>query len=190
MANICLNSIAFIAKNSNLNELERLYLDIEKISSNERNFGDLGNVLGIDSICDKYSYFIISTTTDWTPKPEIWSEILKGYSEIDFEYVSEESGCGIYVNTDESREIFEESYIAFYFDDQAKQKIKKSKLFKKDMVYDDYIYTTMRFKNDTELIESFNSVLRGSVSSLKDLTELLCINSIGFEIHPYSESFL
>lgn len=190
MANICLNNIDFIASDKNLKELERLYNDVEKISKSELNFGHLDNVLDITSISNNYSYFIISTTTSWTPKPEIWLDILKDYSDIDLEYTSEESGCGIFVNTDESREIFEESYIAYYFDDDAKEKIIKSKLFKNDMNYDDYVYTTMRFVDDIEVINSFNKVLRSSINNIKDLVKLLELNNIGFQIHSYAESFL
>ncbi len=190
MANICLNSIAFIVNNENLKELERLFNDIEKISESDSNFGYLDNVIETTSINETHSYFIISTTTSWTPKPDIWSDILKGYSDIDFEYISEEGGCSIFVNTDESREIFEESYIGFYFDDNAKEKIINSKLFRSDMNYEDYIYTTMRFNDDVDIINSFNKVLRGSINSVEDLMKLLEINNIGFQLHSYSDSFL
>lgn len=113
MANICVNNIAFIASNNNLKELKRLYNDIEKISNYDKNFGDLEEMFEITTLENIYSYFIISTATSWTPKPEVWDSILNEYSEIDYVYTSEECGFNIYINTDESREIFEESFVVY-----------------------------------------------------------------------------
>lgn len=133
MANDCFNGIVFYGKDSVV--LQKLRCQIERcISSSARNsFPYLFKLNGyteeeIKKICDRrdqfYScdpeiscdgstyYFQVDTVTAWTPHMEVFETLLQRTyrNRIQFVYIAEESGCGVYENSDRNGTYFKIRY--------------------------------------------------------------------------------
>lgn len=212
MPNWCLNDITFYTNNNNLKELKKLHKNISCIlnstSKIENGFGNswLGNIAefhnisykevpsrglvsSINEIDIETSSFRITTETAWVPMHELWVKVLDTYKEIESVYLAEESGNGIYVNNDEERFFYNESYVAYNFSDDE-DVIKNSLLYKNDFDYNDYFYTTMYFDTEEEIINTFNKILVKKVNSYAELVRLEDSNEFNFTLNKFKDTFL
>lgn len=131
MPNWCSNSVAFIAEDDTcLSELEKLrnklietgkkkdgaYLCtvLAEHGMNADNFSCRGEICEIREIettlVGKLPCFIIVTETAWSPTSEMWDAVLEKYKGIFNVYTAEESGMGIYINTDDQGYCFTDMY--------------------------------------------------------------------------------
>lgn len=137
MPNWCCTSTAIIAQRNNERDVEQLHKLHSVFTSHvEKQEGAngawIGNYLyalgilperdnGLRSFIAEVEdittdgdveYFIIRTDDAWEPKTMAFDMIISAreFSGLSYVYVAEEPGCGIYVNTDEDRIIFKDSY--------------------------------------------------------------------------------
>lgn len=215
MPNWCFNDVTFFTDSKNFEQLKELHESIifatTKFFKTENNFGAcwLGNIAEYHNIAhdeidcrgimnelskievDKsIYYFTMQAETAWTPVPELWDSILSQYQNIEYVYLAEECGNGLYVNTDEERLFCQESFIASNFDDNAKDIIEKSELFCDDIDFEDYVNVTLRFETEVELINSFNVVLKNKVNCFSELIKLNDSENLEFAISKYESCFL
>ena len=134
MANWCMNRHAFFTDKENESELIRFH---EKLSSimktpsevpNGFEPGWLGKVAiahGVDwkeisckgeiSTLGEYepgsNFFTLESESAWTPANELWEAVIANYEGVAFVYIAEESGMGIYTNTDVDGRFFSDRYL-------------------------------------------------------------------------------
>jgi len=123
MSNQCSTVIQFYGNESLLTNLFR------KLSSGI-NLSDLAGEFDIEFSPNGRNGFIeyvnfeqhrVWQSDDWSPRITIWHKIIDKYYVdengerlVDFCYMAEEYGCGVYVNTDESGEYFPDIYRVEY----------------------------------------------------------------------------
>lgn len=119
MSNICSTVIQFYGN-------ETLLTNLFKKLSSEMSLSDLAGEFDIEFSPNERNGFIeyvdfeqhrVWQSDDWLPHMEIWNKIIDRYYVdengdrlVDFCYMAEEFGCGVYINTDESGEYFPELY--------------------------------------------------------------------------------
>jgi len=134
MPNWCSNSIAFYQEDGGNAMIEAFYADIQKyqnyndpetgkvsdwvghwLQSNRINTDNL-YTRGFFSNCElNGDYVRVDMETAWAPLPEVWDLMAEKY-ELVYVYISEESGCEVYVNTDSEGRFFTTRYMLNYFD--------------------------------------------------------------------------
>lgn len=140
MPNWCYSQFAFTGKKESIFDL---FDKIEKFTSQPRydgsepgpyQFGNkwLGNIVGgfggdpdvtkcRGEIVDfdlKDDVLFVTTETAWVPMLDMWEDIiLDKYPDVSFVFTAEESGMGIYVNTDTEHRFFKEKYLIDNGDD-------------------------------------------------------------------------
>ena len=136
MANWCFSNFTFfVEKDEDLGELKRLHKILTegllRPSEVKNSFepGWLGKVAINHDICwesvkcrgaiefidDKIvevspMCFSIRTETAWEPMVELWEAVTAKYRGVSFVYLAEESGLGIFINTDRSGRFYTERY--------------------------------------------------------------------------------
>ena len=65
---------------------------------------------------DNTMYFVIDENDAWSPKQDLWDAVMElpAYDKLSYVIRAEEAGCEVFVNTDDSGEIFPELYILDY----------------------------------------------------------------------------
>jgi hypothetical protein len=134
MPNWCFSSCAFYTNDENKGELLRLYKNLEKIMEQPSEVpngfepGWLGKVAiahnldwekiscrGEISELEEYSpndkFFTLRTETAWAPTEELWEAVIAQYEGVSYVFIAEESGMGIYVNTDTEGTYFPDRYM-------------------------------------------------------------------------------
>ena len=134
MPNWCYSSYVFYSEEADEGELARLHRTIveimQKPSDVENGFepGWLGKVAiahgfdwekipcrgkitHIDDYTGLCSSFKLETETAWAPMDELWEAVVSRYKGVSFVYLSEESGMGIFVNTDCTGRFFPERFL-------------------------------------------------------------------------------
>ena len=119
MPNWCSNSVAFYSDESGSNALLiAFHADILKYLNYiepdtgrrsdwvghwlESNKIDTSNMYcrGFLQSCELYdSHVLIDMDSAWGPLPEVWDKMAEKYN-LSYVYISEESGCEVYVNSD------------------------------------------------------------------------------------------
>jgi len=134
MPNWCSNSIAFYQEDGGNAMVEAFYADVQKyqdykdpetgkhsdwvghwLQSNRINTENLYS-RGFFSNCELNGNHVrVDMETAWAPLPEVWDLMADKY-ELVYVYISEESGCEVYVNTDSEGRFFTTRYMLNYFD--------------------------------------------------------------------------
>ena len=136
MPNWCMTNVTFYSKSEN--QIKRLHDVLSELDEGEsllpNGFGNLwlGNILhyfGFDwekiycrgSIsffgittqdADGRFYFEVGQEDAWSPKKEVWDAVLskEEFSDVEYVYMAEEPGCGLYLNSDSSGLFYEDRY--------------------------------------------------------------------------------
>ena len=134
MANWCMNRHAFFTDQENESELIRFHEKLSTIMKTPSEVpngfepGWLGKVAiaheidwkeisckGEISILDEYepgsNCFTLESESAWSPTNELWEAVIAKYEGVAFVYISEESGMGIYTNTDVDARFFFDRYL-------------------------------------------------------------------------------
>lgn len=127
MANWCDTTIAFYSQDKT--QLEALHT---AISNRTREDNWLGNICIYHGFSpenyscrsqvyyigemsqdkDNYWYFLVDQEDAWDPHTSVWESVLDMYyRKVEFEYRSEEAGCGMFVNSDIEGYYFPERFI-------------------------------------------------------------------------------
>jgi len=134
MPNWCWNSIAFYQEDGGTAMLEAFHSDVQKYLNykdpetgkqcdwighwlkSSRVDTDTLYTRGFLSDCELYPDHVrIDMETAWAPLPEVWDLMAEKY-ELAYVYISEETGCEVYVNTDTMGRFFLTRYQLNYFD--------------------------------------------------------------------------
>lgn len=114
MANICSTAIQFTGEEDALKDLFQR-LDVGWLGNVAKEFDVQANTGGDIEDFDDEVYRVWQSDR-WTPNVEIWRQIIDKYykNKISFVYIAEESGCGVFINTDETGEYFPAKYMCDY----------------------------------------------------------------------------
>lgn len=66
---------------------------------------------------DNGCYLTVDSEDAWGPQNEVFDIILTDYPDVDYVYLAEETGCSLYINTDETGEYFDYRYHVEYVKD-------------------------------------------------------------------------
>lgn len=158
MSNICSTVIQFYGNESLLTNL------FKKLSS-KMNLSDLAGKFDIEISPGERNGFIeyidceqrrVWQSDDWLPHMEIWNKIIGRYYAnengerlVDFCYMAEEFGCGVYINTDTDGTYFPDLYRAeFCIGDKC---------------------DTLYFESTMDLLDWFNEEFDTEIQSVADL---------------------
>ena len=142
MPNWCSSCYCFDGPPVLIDHFEEHIIEFTSTTRVKNGFGNnwLGNIVdgfGIDwekvhcrgemsFICKDEDGLFVDTFTAWVPMPEMWDAIIeKHYSDtsgrplINYVYISEEPGCCLYINTDDTGEIFRSRYILDDFEEDV-----------------------------------------------------------------------
>jgi hypothetical protein len=134
MPNWCSNFVAFYHKNNATTILEAFCADVFKYQDYKAPGTNCrtswighwlqSNRVNIDNVCTRGfvvscelydDYVCVEMETAWEPLPEIWSLMAEKY-DLMYVYTAEESGCGVYINTDIVGTYFSTRYQLNYFE--------------------------------------------------------------------------
>lgn len=139
MANWCDTTIAFYSQDKT--QLEALHTAISNRIHEDCWLGNICTYHGFspaDYSCrsqinyigeisqdkDNYWYFLVDQEDAWDPHTSVWEDVLDMYyREVEFEYRSEEAGCGIFVNSDSEGYYFPERFIVDAYVKDTEDKI-------------------------------------------------------------------
>ena len=113
------------------------------------------------TVKDNTMYFVIDENDAWSPKLDLWDEMmtLPEYNKLSYVARAEESGCEVFVNTDDSGTIFPELYILDY----------SVKVPSEGKWMDDYVY----FESIADLLSECKKLFGVDGKSFKDLQRKL-----------------
>ena len=199
MPNWCYNNIAFYQEESGIALLEAFYADIKRYQDFKNENGETSdwvghwlqeNKINTDKIycrgfiadCELFSdHVLVAMHTAWSPLPEIWSLMAEKYS-LSYVYISEESGCEIYVNTDIGGRFFTDRYIINCFDVTDLELDSETEA--------DYGERLRKIGIDTKYYDSFDEVLKtfdGFGFDVRDFEELEgFLDRFGITVYEYS----
>ena len=224
MPNYCDNKIGFICDEANTGELKRLYDLLYNIFTTpyqcKYGFGDAwlgrvalahgldfdiipckGEILDVGDLDEGATHFRIAAETHWRPTLELWDAVIKQYTGIRYVYISDESGGGIYINTDIEGVCFPERYIIYaYISDSSCDEL-PPEYFTDKITIQELLEETYRFNNFKELqdfmfeitgktfttVKRMNSYLHDAMAEYDETNGSLDDSII--EIHEYSQSY-
>lgn len=101
-------------------------------------------------------YFVIDENDAWGPKQDLWDAVMElpAYDKLSYVIRAEEAGCEVFVNTDDSGEIFPELYVLDY-------SVKMSD----GQWADDYVY----YESITDLLSDCKTIFGVEGRSFDDL---------------------
>lgn len=77
-----------------------------------------GTIESVD-ISQDGDYILVSQEDAWSPHTEFWEDILATYFPmLGYCYLAEECGNGVFINTDDTRQIFPQEYAVNYYPDE------------------------------------------------------------------------
>lgn len=196
MANMCSNDIVFYGDKGYLTELHNHVHRILKSKDNEYNdYTMLAKAYGLDLAeagwfeyaddelqpdCNEVHTFTLQTETKWVPKEEIFNAICKHYNyDIGYIYKAEETGFGVFVNTDKDGRYFAEKY---YVDgDQMEEPLYAETWYEVELCIKEYCHFDEGVLSPDNINE-VNRILRNSLPQCNEDTN--CI-----QIYKYEEEF-
>jgi hypothetical protein len=185
MPNWCNTRIAFYAIEDNtesLYQVRSIYEMLEKLNSMPPRIKTDFGVFWEGNVCDYYGLnpyesdcrgtvydyewcgdsLVVYQEDAWSPNATFWEDIIsKNYPLVGMVYTAEETGNGLYINTDTTGKYFPERYsIDFYYDGDAPV-----------VPYD--LECTEYFDSEQEVLDSWNDRTKHEFSSIAELTEFL-----------------
>lgn len=117
MANMCSVTIAFQGQENDLKVLENDLKNMKQKVGADKNW--LGNIIydDADIHCASFVEYVslddnclfVDVSSKWTPDGEAYEYIANKYG-LEYEYVAEEPGCGVFINTDTEGKTFSQEY--------------------------------------------------------------------------------
>ena len=224
MPNYCDNKIGFICDEANTGELKKLYDLLYNIFTTpyqcKYGFGDAwlgrvalahgldfdiipckGEILDVGDLDEGATHFRIAAETHWRPTLELWDAVIKQYTGIRYVYISDESGGGIYINTDIEGVCFPERYIIYaYISDSSCDEL-PPEYFSDKITIQELLEEIYRFNNFKELqdfmfeitgktfttVKRMNSYFHDAMAEYDETNGSLDDSIV--EIHEYSQTY-